>query len=414
MSTIDPRMTMARAALIMHQPFFGTLALYLSLVERDEIETMATDGKSIFYCAPWLDTLTERQVEGVIAHEVMHVALLHHTRRGERDHKLWNVACDYAINRDILKAGFDLPEGGLIDKEGRYGEKGAEEIYDMLDAEKKKKGGGAGGASAGAPGGQEQPGQGIAQPGGAPGAGGGAQCPWGAVLDAAADHDKVGKSQAEEVWKTRIRQAIGIASASGKGAGSVPASVQRVIAEFLKPSLDWREMLRRFIDGGGARGDYSWMSPNKRMLGLGYIMPSLVPDGIRKLGVALDTSGSIDAKALSLFLAELQAALDEGNVEEVIVVHCDTQVHAVERFRQGDVMDVHPIGGGGTRFSPAIKWFEQNEHDVAALIYFTDLECGDYGDEPTMPVMWLAYEASERCRNAVPFGDVVDLDVNVQ
>jgi predicted metal-dependent peptidase len=35
----------------------------------------------------------------VIANETMHCAALHHTRRGERDLRRWNIACDHAKQR---------------------------------------------------------------------------------------------------------------------------------------------------------------------------------------------------------------------------------------------------------------------------------------------------------------------------
>lgn len=75
----------ARAALILDQPFFGSLALRLQLQEDPAAETMWTDGRAIGYNPAFVDTLTFPQVKGVLAHEVLHIANCHHTRRGNRD-----------------------------------------------------------------------------------------------------------------------------------------------------------------------------------------------------------------------------------------------------------------------------------------------------------------------------------------
>ena len=70
--------------------------------------------------------ITGEECEGVLLHEGYHVILLHHIRMGNRNHKLWNIACDYAINNYIYDhTDFELPEGGLWD-----------EKYDHMTAEK--------------------------------------------------------------------------------------------------------------------------------------------------------------------------------------------------------------------------------------------------------------------------------------
>jgi hypothetical protein len=61
------------------------------------------------------DTLNAAELAGVLAHEVMHPAFQHHTRRGDRERKRWNMACDYAIHPLLQEAGLALPKNILID-----------------------------------------------------------------------------------------------------------------------------------------------------------------------------------------------------------------------------------------------------------------------------------------------------------
>jgi predicted metal-dependent peptidase len=96
------------------QPFFGTLCLRLKLIPGD-LPTMATDGTRIVYNPAFVDHLKPAELEGTLAHEVMHCALGHQCRRGTRDQGLWNEAADLAINPILTANGFTLPAGALID-----------------------------------------------------------------------------------------------------------------------------------------------------------------------------------------------------------------------------------------------------------------------------------------------------------
>ena len=62
----------------------------------------------------------------------MHIALMHHTRRGDRDPRLWNLACDFAIDQELTAMGFDVPDP-LID--ARFAGLNAEAIYAILKRE---------------------------------------------------------------------------------------------------------------------------------------------------------------------------------------------------------------------------------------------------------------------------------------
>src|SRR5215472_18639611 len=96
------RIQKARTALLLDHPFFGSLLFRLKGRSSCSIVTMATDGVSLFYNPEFVERLNAAELAGVLAHEVMHPALQHHTRRGDRNQKRWNIACDYAINPLLL------------------------------------------------------------------------------------------------------------------------------------------------------------------------------------------------------------------------------------------------------------------------------------------------------------------------
>jgi predicted metal-dependent peptidase len=139
----------AKVQLVLNHPFFGVLALHLptvpvspaALAAMGAPPTAAVDGRKIYYNPKWVDTLTEKQRLGLLAHEVLHPALKHMWRRGNRERGLWLMATDYAVNDIIMrtllpdgKPAFELPPGGLYDKE--FEGMAAEQIYALLKKEK--------------------------------------------------------------------------------------------------------------------------------------------------------------------------------------------------------------------------------------------------------------------------------------
>ena len=114
----------------MDEPFIGTLLCRLIIKERNDIPTMATEGKHIFYNREFVESLSLDDLKFVMMHEVYHCAFFHHTRRGYRDPKLWNIAGDYAINPILVNSGRKMLESGLYDK--KYDGWSAEKIYDDI------------------------------------------------------------------------------------------------------------------------------------------------------------------------------------------------------------------------------------------------------------------------------------------
>src|SRR5215471_13015961 len=125
-SNVERKLTRARTQLLLNQPFFGTLCLRLKLT-AGAVPTMATDGRRILYDPSFVNSLQPAELEAVLAHEVLHCALGHHCRRGQRDPQLWNEAADFAINPMLVSNGFSLPAGALVDP--AFDNLSAEEIY---------------------------------------------------------------------------------------------------------------------------------------------------------------------------------------------------------------------------------------------------------------------------------------------
>jgi predicted metal-dependent peptidase len=384
--------------------------------------TLATDGTRIIYNPSFVESLTPAELEGCLAHEVLHCALRHHCRRGEREPRLWNQAADYAINPILVKNGLKLPAGVLLDSQ--YENLSAEEIYARLT----KDGNSGRGSQPNSPGtgnGCQTNGQPQSDPsspstahdassgGGSPNSPGpqgpdGDSSPGGIgeVLDAS-DEDGDLASPAEmsrqrHEWSIASEQAMGMA----KACGNAPADLDRALSESRESHQDWRAILRAFV-AATTVSDYRWTPPNRRHIGAGLYLPSVVRSGVGEIVVAVDTSGSIGKEELEQFAGEITAISDEAQPEAIHVVYCDAAVQSSQQFGPSEPITLEPKGGGGTDFRPVFEWVRHNNLDPVCLIYLTDLCCSSYPEIPEYPVLWVTDS-----RAIAPFGETIQIAID--
>ena len=116
--------------LLWREPWLAPVVLNLrNIIPTERIETagVTPDGKTLYYNPSFWDSLRAEEQLGLQLHEVLHIANLHAARKGSRQHWLWNVACDMAINYQIEASGYVLPKGGLTGENDT-----AEHIYARL------------------------------------------------------------------------------------------------------------------------------------------------------------------------------------------------------------------------------------------------------------------------------------------
>lgn len=396
---VSLRIQKARTALVLDHPFFGSLLFRLRGKESRSVKTMATDGIALFYNPEFVGTLTAATLAGTLAHEVMHPALHHHVRRSGRDPKRWNVACDHAINPLLVDAGLSLPEGVLL--ENRFRGMSAEQIYNLLETEPETEEDS---------GGEDQtPGCGEGNPTrtvpeqdhdshepSAPETDGGI----GQVLDApSADDEESGAQEQTREWNIAVNQAMTIAQQAGK----VPAGLRRTLNDGAEAAVDWREMLRRSWSDT-TPSDYSWMRPNRRHLWNGVYLPGVVREGVGEVAIAVDCSGSISTRQLGLFEAEARSILEGQRPQRVYVLYFDAAVHRVDTYGAGERIDLNPVGGGGTAFSPCFAWLEERGILPQCLVFLTDLYGSFPPSAPEYPVLWASTGGSQ-----APFGEIIPM-----
>jgi predicted metal-dependent peptidase len=390
------RIQKARTALLLDHPFFGSLLYRLKDRECRAVKTMATDGISLLWNPEFVETLTAATLAGTLAHEVMHPALHHHVRRSGRDPKRWNVACDYAINPLLVDAGLKLPEGVLI--ENRFRGMSAEQIYNLLEPAEGSdpdndddQQASASDDSNGGPVGNQSNDPSVPETNGG----------IGQVLDAPSECDASPsiEEQARE-WEIAVNQAMTVAQQAGK----VPAGLDRTMEGTAEAAVNWRELLRRLWSETTA-ADYSWMRPNRRHLWRGLYLPGVVKEGVGEIVIAVDCSGSINARQLRLFEAEARSILEGQRPERVYVLYFDAVVQKVEVYEAGQPISLTPVGGGGTEFAPCFKWVEERGIMPQTMVFLSDLYGSFPSSAPSYPVLW-----ASTGRRQAPFGEVIPIE----
>ncbi len=391
MKTLD-KILKAHSILILDHPFFGSLALRLGLIEDNKFETIATNGKDMYYNSNFIESLTTKELMGVLAHEVMHIALGHLWRKDKREQETWVLAGDYAINGNLTEAGFSLPTGAFIDT--KYHSLSTEEIYNQLQQEqqeqnskdnKKDKKDNKDNKKDDNKDNKKEDKTDRTDPG---------RC--GSTIPTE-DKDKQEEKEMEAEWQAAVSQAVQIAK------GNLPASIKRQVQEILNPSVPWHILLRDFVERI-ARNDYDWTRPSRRYIGQGVVLPSLISEQLPEVAIAIDTSGSIDQKALSRFAAEASNVL--GNYDTTIrIIYCNNRIQGEKTYTRADFpMKLNPRGGGGTDFRPVFNYIEKQHITPACLIYFTDLYGTFPKQEPEYPTMWLTSTKDKKA----PFGITVE------
>jgi len=324
-------------------------------------QTMETDGTHLNFTPAFVDTLSDAELKGLLVHEVLHCALGHPWRLGARHPYKANVAMDIVVNMMVELAGFTLPRAMIRHTDPPfqslgYAGQSFEWVYDRLP---------------------ELPPSLVLI---------------GNVIDPAQGSDRA----SEDRWR---RDAL-VAIAADISQGALPAGFNR-LAEMIRPPVDPKAALMRWMHQTMISDEASWERPNARYIPYGLYLPSMTSSrpAMGTLVIGVDTSGSIDNVVLGTFHGMVELLIDEARPAETHVLYADAAIARADVFLDGDLVTFKPAGGGGTDFRPVFTYAATV--DPVGVIYLTDL----YGTFPRMapayPVLWVTFNA----RTRIPFGD---------
>jgi predicted metal-dependent peptidase len=227
------------------------------------------------------------------------------------------------------------------------------------------------------------------------------------------DHDWEGAEELTQEEKDALGREVDEAIRQGAlVAGKLGSGGARALEDLLRPEVDWREVLREFIQSVCAGNDFStWSRPNRRFVSAGVYMPSGITERVEDLVITMDTSASIGQRELTAFLSEVTEIARMVRPERVRLLYWDTKVVRDELYTDAEIDDIakstKPAGGGGTDVLCVTRYMEENGIKPQAVITFTD---GDiyYGwGEWSCPVLWAVYDnqrAKPDCGKVVHIG----------
>jgi len=348
------RLRRSRIRLLSNHGFFGILLMHQSLQIDPSCQSAATNGELIVFGSDFLDSLNDKELDFVMMHEVMHTALLHHLRNGQRNNSLFNVACDIVVNAVIMQElgltkPLSLAQHGEVMWKTPSGKSGhlytAEEVYQEL-LEKF-----------------------VCEAGGQ-------AC----NLD---DHSMWPGEEDGFFNQAKCRQRVMAAAEAackdelGKESSSVPLIIKKMLSALREPQIDWRTVLNDFVQEETT--DYTFVPPDRRMHELDFFLPDFNEKdfAVKNLLFYIDTSGSINNEEIAAAYAEIAGALEQFNGRlEGRLSFFDTKVSAPAAFSDVDeVLNIKPRGGGGTCFHVVMQHLDEiviNREPPACAIILTD------------------------------------------
>ena len=400
---VHDRVIIARVGLLLRHPFFGNMATRMRVQSCDDwCPTAATDGRNLYYNTQFFNMLSNKQIEFVIAHEILHCVFDHITRREDRDAQIYNIACDYLVNNVLVRDRIgERVDQIQIFQDFKYDKWTSEEVYDDIfdkyDEEELEK--------------------------------------LGQMLDEHIDWEKSpdgdeGKSQKgpagnesgedgrptytkDELKAIRdeIKESM-MSSAQAAGVGNTPGEIARMIKDITEPKMNWREIIRQTIQST-IRNDFTFTRPSRKGWHTNAILPGMNFDNTIDLCIALDMSGSISDQTGADFLGEINGIMDEYQDYAIKVWCFDTKVYNEQDFSPsgGDELTEYEImGGGGTEFMCNWEYMKENDIQPKKFIMFTDGYAWDsWGDPDYCDTLFVIHSNRDKDLES-PFGASVHYD----
>jgi predicted metal-dependent peptidase len=398
------RIVVARVGLLLRHPFFGNMATRLKIKAADDwCPTAAVDGRNLYFNTQFFNAMDNKEIEFVIAHEILHCVFDHLERRTWQDRNLdpvlSNIAQDYIVNNILVRDRIgEKPK--LVDcyQDFKYENWTSEEVYDELFKEAEKNG-------------KEF----LEQ--------------LGELLDEHLDLDSDGDSNSEDTdakdsngntiskrkpklskedmqaIKDEIKDSM-LQAAQSAGAGNVPGGVMRMIKQLTEPKMNWRELLRQQIQST-IRNDYTFARPSRKGWHTGAVLPGMNFDETIDVCIAVDMSGSIGNKQAQDFLGEVKGIMEEYKDYNIKIWCFDTAVYNEKDYSADngeDINEYEVLGGGGTDFM--VNWEYMKENDIVPkkFLMFTDGYAWDsWGDPDYCDTVFVIHSNHNKDLQA-PFG----------
>lgn len=408
------KLLFSRVRVLSKHGFYGLMLMHLNLTLED-CETAYTDGSKIAFGRDFLSMLTQSEIDFILMHEILHVALKHVFRGIDYNQELFNIACDIVVNSTILHDASEKLESitvqGNVSMHLINGEEGylytAEEVYEKLVKKKDKLVISLANCSKDESNSKSNE-QGLADSNEGD-------------YSSFDDHSKwPGDSEYQEDLVNNmiisVCDSINNQAECNQSQGNIPLQVIRIYDKLKNGSIDWRELLANFLNFKPTY-DYSFTPIDRRYEDSGFFMPDYNEAGVEQDNINLlfliDTSGSITTRDITTAYSEIKGALEANIKMRAHIIFFDQVCSPMYEFDSLEsLLKIKPLGGGGTSLDDFFKklptYIERVGGKIDAVICITDgyLDFPDESKRLNIPFIWLI----NNYRITPPWGVVARLE----
>lgn len=373
---------LSKMRILCNNGFYGLLLMHMKYGLDAECGTAYTDGKVIRFDPKFLDELNDDELDFIMMHEILHVALKHCFRGRELEKELYNIACDIVVNSNILLSNnmdtrtITLRSDGEAMHLAPNGKEGyeytAEEVYNML-----QKNLGMNNAKLQSNGKTKNTTN---------------------IIDNHTKWQQIEKNEElEELWISRLDEVSKTIEIRDSiiNRETMPAFAQRRLKELKNAQTDWREILIDFLHEEVV--DYSFMPPDRRFDDCPFFLPDFNDKDIKPENILfmIDTSASMKDDMVTAAYSEVKGAIEQFNGKLIgMLGFFDAVVIEPVPFENEEEFEmIKAIGGGGTNFQIIFNYVKEYMTDnlPVSIIILTDGYAPFPKESEAMgiPVIWL-------------------------
>jgi len=375
----------SRSRMMLSNPLFALLLMRMRFVATDEIKTISTDGKTIYFSTDYIGKLNDTELDFILCHQIMHIIFddinVYSSKYGDKYHHY----CDIENNLKLMDCGYtenkyphigevipSMPRGLSIIARRKYkrfimdtthfwGYNGelTDNMVVILESEYNRR--------------RKQVGE-----------------------KKEADKRKKGNGGDNNNGEESIDDIIvGILNMlkKGKRYGKCSLLAERDLGNMKKAQMDWRKVILKFLSN--ANSDYSFLPPDRRFDDFDFFLPALNTDENLDVLFAIDTSGSMSDEEVTNAYSEVKGAIEQfGGTLKGWLAFFDTEMsEPISFMNEEDLKKIRPVGGGGTSFHAIFDYVNKNMKNKlpSYIIILTDggAEFPKEADAEGVPVLWV-------------------------
>ena len=363
--------------ILIKSPLLKPYVDWANFVPTTQVNTASTDGRNVYYNPVFFASAPLEEQMFTIVHELMHIALDHVLRRGDRKKFGFNYAADAVINQIIEAFGIPIPEGDVNcpDAAGLSVEEYYEIVVNRPDYDELQK------QYESDPKKQQIMGQ---------------HDMWGTeIVDTKDKPQNMPKDEKEfskknqELKESLAEEYMDKMLGGGTEAGhDLKTDVDQDLGNvgYATSFANWQDLLSYQVNKSRASYDFFngefdhegiWTYPYQR---------NRVKEA--EVEIVIDTSYSVSDELVRAFLREVKSIV--GNAKIKIGCFNDTFDGFVEIKDESDIDNFTIKSRGGTDFEVAVKAFES---PTSVKIVFTD----GYGNDPKSfcEAIWIVYSPAK-------------------